>query len=316
MNRSFVVSIPASTANIGPGFDTFGCAVNLYLKIKVNYVKENFVETNDLYNFIYKCIYYYFLRCVNKINTDQAKLQAFNCEIVKENIPIKFFLDIENEIPISAGLGSSAACIVGSIIICNELFNLGLSKDDMFKYSLELENHPDNIGACLFGSLFVAMKNDDNSYNYHLLKLNPDIKFLCIVPETTLSTDFSRSLLPTNYSINDTIYNLQHSCSLLLSLTNETLNPKLIYNSLKDKMHQPYRTLYTPGFNDILNSINVDNTPGVLGVTLSGAGPSIIILYYDNVFDIMNKVMNILNNVKYKPILLIPDYTGATGTYF
>lgn len=325
MSKTFTVYAPASTANIGPGFDTFGCALNLYLSIKV---KVDTTQTNsttiksidkktDCHLFVFQCIYYFYQRLVLQIKQEQAKQNSFDKNIDPISIPIQFSLYLKNEIPIASGLGSSAACIVASAIICNELFCLGLSKNQLFKYSLELESHPDNIGPSLFGSLFVPIPNDDNSYDFSLVKINPDIKFLCMVPDIQLSTTFSRNILPETYQLQDVVYNIQHSSSLLISLMSPTLNVNMISKSLKDKIHQPFRIPYIPGLDHVLDTVTSSNTPGLLGIVISGSGPSILALCYGNFTDINNKISSILlqHNLTCKSILLNPDYLGANVIY-
>lgn len=317
MKKNFTVYSPASTANIGPGFDTFGCALNLYLKIKV--VQQNNSENvnknlNDYYQFIYKCIFYFYLRMTLHTPIDKAKFNSMdNKDFHPDNIPYNFNLIISNEIPVASGLGSSASVIVAAAVICNEIFELNLSKEELFEYILELEPHSDNVGACLFGSLFISLENKKG----HVLQPHPDIRFLCITPDMPLKTNFSRSILPTEYSCSDVVYNLQHACSLVVSLTSKTLDVNKINMCLRDRLHQPYRIPYVSGFGEIMNSLTPDNTPGLLGIVLSGSGPSMLALCYNNVSQIAEKIksMFVIYNVKVTWISLVPDHLGINIIY-
>lgn len=313
----FCVYSPASTANLGPGFDSLGCALNLHLKINVKVLKDTNKQNLPLdkyHIFIYQCIYYFYLRLVSNVSKTESNIKAFNTNVVNilDFIPIKFILNISNQIPVQSGLGSSASAIVASSLICNNLFKLGLSKNQLFYSCLEIESHPDNVGAAMFGHLFVPMKNND-IYDYNLLSINPDIKFLCITPNIPLSTNFSRSILPNSYSLKDIVYNIQHSISLVLSLISPVINIDIISKSLNDKIHQQYRMHYVPGLEDIFESISYKNTPGLIGVTISGSGPTVLALCYDNIDNINNKIQNLfkLKNVECKSFLLTPDYSGA-----
>lgn len=322
----FSVLVPASTANIGPGFDTFGCALNLYLEIKVEF-QNNLSHTNiscvtncsqyNHYHFIFRCIYYFYQRLILQIDKQKANINSFDSDINQLSIPLYFTLNIINQIPVASGLGSSASGIIAAIVICNELFGLNLSKNQLFEFAIELEPHPDNIGASLFGSLFVPMQNDDKSWNYSLVKINPNIKFLCITPDIQLSTKFSRNILPSKYESANVVYNIQHSCSLLLSLISETIDVDMISKSLNDKLHQPFRIPYVPGLDEVLQSITSYNTPGLLGIVLSGSGPSILALCYDNFIQINDKITNILSkhNLECKSLLLNQDCIGTNIIY-
>lgn len=325
MNRinNFCVYSPASTANLGPCFDSLACALNLYLKINVKIIDDETINHSpDLpsdkhHIFIYQCIYYFYLRVISKLSKSESNIKAFNTNVINilHSLPIKFYLIIYNQIPISSGLGSSGSAVVAAATICNQLFCLNLSKDQLFCYCFEIESHPDNIGASLFGHLFAPLKLNDNHYDYNLYTVNPNIKFLCITPDIPLSTNFSRSILPNNYSQSDVIYNIQHSISLVTSLISQTIDVNRISKSLSDKIHQQYRMHYIPGFEEILDKFNHLNTPGLIGITLSGSGPTILVLCYDNneIDNINNKIQHQfkLKNVNCKSFILTPDYSGV-----
>ena len=315
MKQSFTVYSPASTANIGPGFDTFGCALNLYLKI---HVKLNSTTSNQIKNlheeFLYKCIFYFYLRIVMKIPIDNARFESINnANLHIDNISGNLSLTISNEIPLASGLGSSASVIVAAAVICNEIYETKLSKEQLFKYILELEPHPDNVGACLFGSLYVSLEN----YKGHILKPHPDIRFLCITPDMPLTTEFSRSILPSTYSQSDVVYNLQHACSLIIALTSTSLDVNMINRSLQDRIHQQYRIPYVPGFDEIIHTLTPNNTPGLIGIVLSGSGPTMLALCYNNISEISEKISNMFlqHNVESKSISLTSDYLGVNIVY-
>ncbi|KAG8525456.1 uncharacterized protein KY384_009100 [Bacidia gigantensis] len=212
-------------------------------------------------------------------------------------------------IPQSRGLGSSAAAVIAGVMLGNEVGQLNLSKARMFDYCLMIERHPDNIGAALFGG-FVGtsmrpldleerarmetppsepsevfsdgFKNLGNSPlgvgRYHHFRLNADIKTVVVVPDFRLNTVDARARLPKTYTREDVIFNAQR-CALLPALLGQsTLDTAKISDAMQDKLHQPYRAALIPGFTEVLKDLTPKTYPGLLGVSLSGAGPSIVAL--------------------------------------
>lgn len=250
-------------------------------------------------------------------------------------------------IPLSRGLGSSAAAGVAGVMLGNEVGHLNLSKERMFDYCLMVERHPDNIGAALFGGFvgtsMTPLSSDNNNArieippsepsevlpglsesldkpplgigSYHHFPFNADIKIVVVVPDFRLNTADARGLLPQTYTREDAIFNAQR-CSLLPVLLGETpLNAAKISDAMQDKLHQPYRIGLVPGFGKVLQELPYDKYPGLLGTCLSGAGPSITALATENFEMIAQAIIKILSaaqDIRYDWQVLEVSPDGAT----
>ena len=237
-------------------------------------------------------------------------------------------------IPLSRGLGSSAAAVLAGVMLGNEIGHLELSKERMFDYCLMVERHPDNIGAACFGGFvgaFMKMQIPPSEPSetlsrsldappkgigsYHHFQFNPDIKIVVVNPDFHLNTIDARGRLPKTYSREDAVFNAQR-CSLLPVLLGESpLNSAKISEAMCDRLHQPYRTDLVPGFGRVLQNLKPDAYPGLLSVCLSGAGPSIIALATSNFEQIAQAICAILReaqDIRYDWQVLEVDHDGAT----
>lgn len=335
------VRVPASTANIGPGFDTLGCALNLYLNLEFtaepNYTNQIHVTYTgvgqhdkvplDRTNLVVQAMLHLLFR---KRTGDNASSEQFNYNAV--HVPISGKLHIINDIPLSRGLGSSAAAIVGGMFLANEVWNLKCNKDELMDNILELENHPDNVGACLFGSMIVGFVRNatdreygSNAYSglrrrcgYQKLTWNPLIKHVCIVPRFELSTAVARNILPKVYSREDLVFNLQRLAVLIpaLSSQDDTVlrqDPHMFHDILTDRVHQPYRLQVVPGLQEIIETVTSVTCPGLLGIVLSGAGPSVLALATHNYNAVAERIQFIFSKhgVESDYHLLDVDTDGA-----
>jgi homoserine kinase len=207
-------------------------------------------------------------------------------EIVQ--LPRSFSLHVRNDIPLSRGLGSSAAAIVGGMVLANVLFDYNLCKDALMDYILELENHPDNVGASLMGGLIAGFVRTDQERSqpqdnalkrfkcgYARWQWNTSIRAVCVIPDFTLSTKKARQVLPTHYTRADCVFNLQRLAVLVPALTAPQLDPELVHDILTDRLHQDYRKTLIPGLSQVLSDMTPRRVPGLLGVVLSGAGPTV-----------------------------------------
>ena len=181
-------------------------------------------------------------------------------------------MTIANEIPLARGLGSSAAAIIAGIT-CYELAAQDrLSEPDIFRYAFEFESHPDNLSPALRGGLIAACQGADSEVFIANLSVAAGVKSVIVIPEFEISTEKARAVLPQTYSRKDAVYNLQRSALIVGALT--TGNWPLLREAMNDRIHQPYRASLIPGFEEILAL----RTPGMYGVALSGAGPTIFAL--------------------------------------
>ncbi|XEC93165.1 homoserine kinase [Paenibacillus tarimensis] len=264
--RRVVVKVPASTANLGPGFDSLGMALSLYAWIEMSVAKgKTHIDLHgerldgiprDKTNLIYK---------VAQMVFKEAGLHAPELNI-----------SMYSDIPLTRGLGSSATAIVGALVAANAIAGNPLSEQRLFDLATELEGHPDNVGASLFGGIVVAAWDGDRA-DYIRLEPHSDLEVLVAIPRFQLSTEKARNALPKQYSMEDTVYNVSRSSLLVAAFASGNL--AMIRNGMQDRMHQPYRAALIPGMEIILK-----NAPayGALGAALSGAGPTLLALVDSN----------------------------------
>jgi homoserine kinase len=259
------VRVPASTANLGPGFDTLGMALNVYAWIEMGFSEDTRIHllgdqmegvpTNKS-NLVYKVAQQVFA----KAGVSHPELE----------------ISMYSDIPLTRGLGSSASAIIGGMVAANALIGSPLSKDVIFQMASEVEDHPDNVGASLYGGLVVAYWDGSRAECIHTI---PDerLEVLVVIPEFHLATEKARHVLPKQVSMQDAVFNVSHSSLLVAALFSGNLD--MIQHAMKDALHQPYRTALIPGMGKILDEA-VDH--GALGIALSGAGPTLLALVNAN----------------------------------
>jgi homoserine kinase len=345
------VRVPCSSANIGPGFDCIGLALSVWLEIQVS------TDENSSQKSLYNCrITYEGLGAENvPLEADrnlitQTALYVLRCHDMKA-FPEGTHVHIINPIPLGRGLGSSGAAVVGGVALANVVGSLGLTKDRILDYCLMVERHPDNVAAALYGGFVGSYLKELNPEDLKrreipLAEVLPapqggedtgltpplpphdigkhirfpwakEIKCIAIIPDFEVSTAKARSVLPTTYEKVDVIYNLQRVALLTTALGQSPPNADMIYDGMQDKVHQPYRKGLIPGLTQILHSVTPDKNPGLLGICLSGAGPTILALATKNFDDIAS---HLLSEFKKEGItcdwkLLEPAYDGLTVTY-
>ncbi|MEC0241564.1 homoserine kinase [Paenibacillus dokdonensis] len=255
------VRIPASTANLGPGFDTLGMALSMYSWIGMKGSKETVIHLygdemdgipTDKSNLVYK---------VAQMVFREAGVQVPELEI-----------SMYSDIPLTRGLGSSASAIVGALFAANELIGSPLSEAKLFDMATAIEDHPDNVGASLFGGLITAIW-DGLHADYIRMEPHEELEVLVVIPDFQLSTSEARKALPEQISRKDAVYNISRSSLLVAALAQGRLD--LISRAMSDRLHQPYRAELVPGMAEILENA-VDH--GALGIALSGAGPTLLAL--------------------------------------
>lgn len=254
--------VPASSANLGPGFDALGLALNLHLVCTF--------EASDLL-------------CIRSRGVDsqqipenasnliwQTALQVANLSRVQ--LPA-IRLEIENEIPIAKGLGSSAAALTAGVVIASELLQLNWSRPRILNEAARIEGHPDNVSACVLGAVVATSMESDGNTHAVRVELPASYGVAAVVPDFVLSTSKARSVLPESYTRRDAVFNVQHSALLIAALC--TGSTESFSAALQDRLHQPYRERLIPGFREMLEL----QKPGLLGCALSGAGPSVLVFY-------------------------------------
>jgi homoserine kinase len=269
------IQVPATTANLGPGFDVLGLALSLYLTVDV--------EPTDGPSRIT-----YAGQGEKAIPTDQTNLiwrtMAEMARSKEVNLP-SFSMQIHNDIPLARGLGSSAAAIVAGVLIANQVCSLDLNEQQILSWASRLEGHPDNTTAAMMGGLMASCLAEDGRCFYTRAPISARIKAVVVVPEFELSTAEARRVLPASYSRADAVFNLQRAAMLAAAL-NEP-QPALIAELMRDRFHQPYRAELIPGLQE---SLELRGVPGLLGISLSGAGPSILALALDHFEEIGQEI--------------------------
>ncbi|MDD9269845.1 homoserine kinase [Paenibacillus sp. GCM10023248] len=255
------VKVPASTANLGPGFDSLGMALNLYAWIDMAISDHTTIRLigdqmqgipTDKTNLIYKV----------------AQMVFQEAGVVHPELAISMYSDI----PLTRGLGSSASAIVGALAGANALIGNKLSAYELFQIASRLEKHPDNVGASLYGGIVVAFWDGEKAES---IRIEPDanLEVLVAIPAFQLSTEKARGVMPKQVPMKDAVFNLSHSSLLVAALA--TGNLEMIRHAMKDALHQPYRAALIPGMEKLLEEAEHH---GALGVALSGAGPTMLAL--------------------------------------
>ncbi len=244
LSRRRVVRVPASSANLGPGFDVLAAALGLHLELEVQETGTFAVHT-DL-----------------DVPRDRDNLVVKGFERLHPADGFEF--RITSDIPLSGGLGSSAAAVVAGLMAADHLFELDA---DVFELAAELEGHADNVGAALCGGFVVC-----NGPHAHRLEAPPGLEAVLVVPAGRLSTEEARDALPPTVPIEAAVFNLSHVAMLTLGLA--TADWDLISAGLRDRLHQPYRAHLYPRSADLLERAAA---LGALGATISGAGPTVLV---------------------------------------
>lgn len=288
--------IPATTANMGPGFDTLGMALALY-----NYFE---VTTSDYIQFLQENQPSPIPLDDNLIYT--AMLKTFD-KIGKH--PKGFTVNLTKcEVPMSRGLGSSATCIIGGIVAANYLMGNPLSLDDIIELGTKIEGHPDNIVPAAVGGLTVSIyKNEKVTYS----KLIPpkELSFSIMIPDFQVSTNEARSILPSSYSRQECVFNISRSSMLVSSLVNGEFGNLRICT--EDKIHQPYRIKLIHNAQQIFDKCK---DLGSLCEFISGSGSTLISIISDNENSFKENINSYLKTLEDHWVvhILKPDVNGIT----
>ena len=287
-SRGKRISVPASSANLGPGFDALGLALGLYNTCEFKIVSDkDLFEQNLKDNLIYKAYKY-----------------AFDF-YEKEIIPVEF--DLDANIPLSRGLGSSAACIVMGIMAAFSVMEKEFDKKEILKIATEMEGHPDNVSPAIFGNASAAILKDQEVF-VEEFEISNNFKFLAIIPDFKLPTKLARETLPETYKKEDVVFNISRVSMLILSLISG--NEENLKTALDDKIHEPYRLKLIPEIDEIEKIIA--DSPAI-GHYLSGAGSTIMVILKSNDTEseklIKNKLKELSANYKIMPLEI--DKRGA-----
>uniref|UniRef100_A0A060T8N9 Homoserine kinase n=1 Tax=Blastobotrys adeninivorans TaxID=409370 RepID=A0A060T8N9_BLAAD len=347
--KEFSINVPASSANIGPGFDVLGIGLSSFLRVSV-VVNASQAEGTDPNNC--KITYKGEGEAGVPLVSDENLITRTALYVLRVNgirsFPVGTHVHVDNPIPLGRGLGSSGAAVVAGVMLGNEIGALGLSKKRMLDYCLMIERHPDNITAAMMGGFvgsflrelsaadmerveiplaevlpepaggkdtgLVPPEPPLNISHYIKYDWNNAVKAIAVIPDFEVSTADSRDVLPGAYTRQDAIYNLQRLSVLTAALSRDPPDPELVYPAMQDKLHQNYRKILIPGLTEILASVTPRTHPGLLGICLSGAGPTILALATDNFEEIAQEIVGRFtkNKIKARWQLLEVAHDGAT----
>ncbi|KAJ3334001.1 hypothetical protein HDU76_013648 [Blyttiomyces sp. JEL0837] len=322
-SRKFTITVPASTSNIGPGFDVLGIALSMSMSVIATIPAPNTASgihvtyEGDSPDTVP-------LDAAKNLVTKTALQVAGSCNTT---LPESMQVHIINPIPLGRGLGSSGAAVVAGVTLASEACNLGFSQQRILDYCFLIEGHPDNVTASILGGFVASYKREHPDQNAtsnsaptsvvnhitppshtHLslpmeppamnmgrhikLPFSSKIKLVVTIPEFELQTKLARSVLPAAYPKADVIFNLQRLAVLVSMLGSDTADADVISEAMQDKIHQSYRQHLVPGLPKILK-LSHREIPGLIGICVSGAGPTVLALAVSNFDAIGAKVQAI-----------------------
>jgi len=265
------VKIPATSANLGPGFDCFGIALQIYNTITI----EELVDPNaDIEINVFS----------DKFDVSELHIPTDETNIVYKAVDLLFSyightpqsmrINIYSDIPLAKGFGSSASVIVGGLLATNKLLGSPADINALISIATEIEGHPDNVAPAFLGGFVLSSLENDGSVITRKLNWPEDWKITMCIPDFELQTSISRSVLPETVSLSDAAYNARRTAMMIDAIINK--DETLMKTAIQDKLHQPYRMKLVPGLEDIIK--NLKNFDNVIGTALSGAGPGIIVI--------------------------------------
>ena len=275
---SWLVRVPASSANLGPGFDALGLALGVYLRCRFRQSQSLRIRVTG--------------RDAALISTGEDNLiwqTALRVAADHQRVLPPVDLDIDNDIPLGKGLGSSAAALTAGVVIADRLLGLHWKPPRILDEAAWIEGHPDNVAACVLGSVVASALEPDGAVRVVRLPMPPNFQVAVVVPDFPLLTEEARAVLPREYTRADTVFNIQRAALLMAALA--TGSAAAFPTALEDRLHQPYRARLVPGLDQILRL----RAPGLLGCTLSGAGPSVLVFYEkgcDEVCDLVRQIFS------------------------
>ena len=271
------VKVPATSANLGPGFDCLGLALPIYNTITIEEtvlpgtgIEINLMSENEV---IDEMIF-------DNVPKDENSIIYKAVEMLYNSIgqePSELKINVQSQIPITRGLGSSASVVVGGLIAANKLLGSPADTTALLSIATEVEGHPDNVAPAILGGFVLASQEDDGSIITEKLNWPEEWDLTVCIPDFELSTNIARSVLPENVPMEDASYNSKHLAMLIQAVN--TKNEKLMKAALHDKLHQPYREKLIPGMKEIMEAFKHED--GVIGCVLSGAGPSILVISHN-----------------------------------
>jgi homoserine kinase len=299
VGRKVSVKVPATSANLGPGFDTLGMALAFYDELEVEAVAGDKVVVEvtgegagevatDENNLVVRCIKFTFDRFGQKMPGLRIKAH--------------------NVIPHGRGMGSSGAAVVSGIMAAKGLLEgiVEISSTQLLDIATELEGHPDNVAPALFGSLNIAWEDEKGAHTKKLF-VHRGVSPLELVPDFKMSTEKARSLQPDSVPHEDAVFNVSRSALLVAALTQ---SPELLMAATEDRLHQSYRAEAMPETHELIQLMRKNGHAAVV----SGAGPSVLVLASDPAERLEAAKLAAKNYPQWRALLLAVDFKGATVT--
>lgn len=299
LGRNVKVRVPATSANLGPGFDTLGLALAEYDELEIEALEPGQLEIlvegvgagevpTDESHLVVSSLFY----ALDKLGFDKPGLR----------------IRAKNSIPHGRGLGSSGAAIVAGIVGAAGLIEdqQAVSDDTLLKIATELEGHPDNVAPCLFGGLTIAWVTASGEPRSKKLMVDRGVSIVVLVPEETMSTSIARSLQPSQVPHADAIFNLSRAALLVAALSQ---SPELLFESTEDRLHQGYRASAMPKTKELIDELRAEG----LAAVVSGAGPSVLVLADDPAARLRAaEIAESRTDTKWSAYLTAVDIQGAT----
>jgi homoserine kinase len=251
--RRRLVRVPASSANLGPGYDVLAAAVSLFLELEVEETGEFSLDPGGL-----------------EVSTgrDNLIVRAFETLHPADGIAFR----PRSEIPLARGLGSSAAAIVAGLFAADHLFELALSKEEMLAKATEMEGHPDNVAAAIYGGFVICGAGEGDAPSAVRFDPPGGLEGIAVIPAEEVSTERARQAIPAEIPLADAVANVSAASRLVLGLQHADLD--LVAAGLADRIHQPRRRELYPRSMELVDGAR---ELGALGATISGAGPTVLV---------------------------------------
>ncbi len=296
------VKVPATSGNLGCGFDVLGMALSLYneIELEVDFKKEGLII--EVFGEGEKII------PKDKRNISFIAIKKY-LEKIKKPVPF-IKIKLKNKIPLAKGLGSSAATRIGSLSAINTIFNNKLNAKELLLLGSQLEGHSDNVVCSFLGGITISSFSNNGIYfrRLDLKKVYSEFKAIILIPEFSLYTQKAREVLPKKYSRSDVVFNISRVADFMRCLYERSYDALSL--ATQDKIHQPYRKRLIPGMEEVFD---VALKRGAKAVFLSGAGPSILALAIEKerlISESMRKAFS-KGGIKSKSLILNIDIKGV-----
>jgi homoserine kinase len=251
--RHRLVRVPASSANLGPGYDVMAAALAMFLELEVEERGEFSFDPGGI---------------EVPAGRDNLIVRAFESLHPADGIAFR----LREGIPLARGLGSSAAAIVAGLFAADHLFELALSREEMLARATELEGHPDNVAAAIYGGFVLCGRGPDGAPEASRFDPPDGLEGIVVIPPEEVSTELAREAIPAEIPLADAVANVSAASRLVLGLRSADLD--LVARGLEDRIHQPRRRDLFPRSMELVDEAH---ELGALGATISGAGPTVLV---------------------------------------